>query len=78
MHNPPSRQNLKSWWRQFKLPKDDGPLETPRVFGIPLRESLRYASVQISTADPNGDLYVWGYIPVVVAKWCVCHVLLSR
>lgn len=38
------------------------------VFGIPLRESLRYASVQISTADPQGDLYVWGYIPVVVAK----------
>lgn len=41
------------------------------VFGIPLRESLRYASVQISTADPQGDLYVWGYIPVVVAKWSV-------
>lgn len=41
------------------------------VFGKPLRESLRYASVQISTAGANGELYVWGYIPVVVAKWYV-------
>ncbi|KAF8632236.1 hypothetical protein AX15_001988 [Amanita polypyramis BW_CC] len=43
------------------------PLEHP-VFGKPLQESLRYASVQISTSDSNGRLYVWGYIPVVVAK----------
>ncbi|KAJ3480783.1 hypothetical protein NLI96_g8099 [Meripilus lineatus] len=41
------------------------------VFGKPLKESLRYASVQISTANSNGELYVWGFIPVVVAKWCV-------
>ncbi|PFH52936.1 hypothetical protein AMATHDRAFT_138818 [Amanita thiersii Skay4041] len=39
------------------------------VFGRPLQDSLRYASVQISTADTSGRLYVWGYIPVVVAKW---------
>ncbi|TDL25720.1 Rho GTPase activation protein [Rickenella mellea] len=38
------------------------------VFGVPLRESLHYASVQISTANADGELYVWGYIPVVVAK----------
>lgn len=45
------------------------------MFGKPLKESLKYASVQISTANANGELYVWGYIPVVVAKWCVavCH-----
>jgi hypothetical protein len=41
------------------------------VFGSPLKESLKYANVQISTADTSGKLYVWGYIPVVVAKWCV-------
>jgi hypothetical protein len=41
------------------------------VFGKPLKDSLQYASVQISTANANGDLYVWGYIPVVVAKWSV-------
>ena len=41
------------------------------VFGKPLKDSLRFASVQISTANASGDLYVWGYIPVVVAKWYV-------
>lgn len=47
----------------------DGVVHT--VFGKPLGESLRYASVQISTPNTNGELYVWGYIPVVVAKWYV-------
>ena len=41
------------------------------VFGRPLKDSLKYASVQVSTADASGKLYVWGYIPVVVAKWYV-------
>lgn len=53
------------------------------VFGKPLRDSLKFASVQISTANANGELYVWGYIPVVVAKWCVavsslCVILAHR
>lgn len=39
------------------------------VFGKPLSESLKYASVPISTASQAGELYVWGYVPVVVAKW---------
>ncbi|CEL55267.1 Rho-GTPase-activating protein 5 OS=Schizosaccharomyces pombe (strain 972 / ATCC 24843) GN=rga5 PE=4 SV=2 [Rhizoctonia solani AG-1 IB] len=81
MHRPSSppatKQNLKTWWKQFKnvqggiLKRDPDELvkNAPHtVFGIPLRESLRYASVQISTANPQGELYVWGYIPVVVAK----------
>ncbi|KAF8969187.1 Rho GTPase activation protein, partial [Flammula alnicola] len=75
-HHPPTKANLKAWWSQFnfvpKTKKDvmQGPTEVPDhpVFGKPLKESLRYASVQISTADANGDLYVWGFIPVVVAK----------
>jgi hypothetical protein len=41
------------------------------VFGRPLKDSLKHASVQVSTADASGKLYVWGYIPVVVAKWYV-------
>ncbi|KAJ7170894.1 Rho GTPase activation protein [Mycena crocata] len=69
----PSRANLKAWWAGFtsaqkhKDGEDKGePVHT--VFGKPLKESLKYASVQISTANANGELYVWGYIPVVVAK----------
>lgn len=45
------------------------------VFAKPLKDSLRRASVQISTANADGDLYVWGYIPVVVAKWSVSLLL---
>lgn len=42
------------------------------MFGVPLRESLRYANVPISTASGSGGvLYIYGYVPVVVAKWCV-------
>ncbi|KZP31803.1 Rho GTPase activation protein [Athelia psychrophila] len=74
---PPTKANLKSWWNHFNFVqkvKHDAeahiaagePVHT--VFGKPLKESLRYASVQISTANAGGDLYVWGYIPVVVAK----------
>lgn len=47
------------------------------VFGRPLKESLKFANVQVSTADTSGQLYVWGYIPVVVAKWCVLVLVLS-
>ncbi|KAL9936874.1 hypothetical protein V8E36_004109 [Tilletia maclaganii] len=38
------------------------------VFGVPLRTSLKYASVAISMAAEDGKEYVWGYIPVIVAK----------
>jgi hypothetical protein len=37
-------------------------IDTRCVFGIPLSESIEYASVQISTAGPDGALYVWGYV----------------
>lgn len=50
----------------LRIKLDDGPHP---VFGAPLHESLKYAAVQISTANTNGELYVWGDIPVVVAKW---------
>lgn len=46
---------------------DDGAVHP--VFGVPLRESLNYASAQIQTAGADGEMYVWGDIPVVVAKW---------
>lgn len=53
-----------------RLASPDGPPQGA-VFGRPLRESLKRASVQISTAGNNGELFVWGHIPVVVAKWYV-------
>ncbi|KAK7033350.1 Rho GTPase activator [Favolaschia claudopus] len=67
----PTRASLKAWWAGFTSAQkhkehEEEPVHT--VFGKPLKESLKYASVQISTANANGELYVWGYIPVVVAK----------
>ncbi|KIM84162.1 hypothetical protein PILCRDRAFT_818484 [Piloderma croceum F 1598] len=72
--SPPTKQNLKAWWNHFnfvqkaKKEAEARGEEVHTVFKKPLKESLRYASVQISTANANGELYVWGYIPVVVAK----------
>ncbi|KAI9000460.1 Rho GTPase activation protein [Trametes punicea] len=76
----PTKASLKTWWNHFtfaqrvKKEAEDkkgaacGAEGENHVFGKPLKESLKYASVQISTANANGELYVWGYIPVVVAK----------
>ena len=74
----PTKASLKTWWNHFtfaqraKKEAEEKKAATGEnvVFGKPLKESLKYASVQISTANANGELYVWGYIPVVVAKWC--------
>ncbi|GAA5864697.1 hypothetical protein JCM8547_008273 [Rhodosporidiobolus lusitaniae] len=39
-----------------------------RVFGVRLEDSLQYASVAISMVGPDGKQYVYGYVPIVVAK----------
>ncbi|KAK4688433.1 GTPase-activating protein SAC7, partial [Tremellales sp. Uapishka_1] len=67
-------QGLKTWWKGFggKADEPTKASDVGGVFGVPLHESLEYASVQISTAGPDGELYVWGAIPVVVAK-CGLH-----
>ncbi|KAH8100982.1 Rho GTPase activation protein [Cristinia sonorae] len=70
---PPTKASLKTWWNHFVFAQRARKEAEEKkgqnvVFGKPLKESLKYASVQISTANANGELYVWGYIPVVVAK----------
>ncbi|KAI0696907.1 Rho GTPase activation protein [Cytidiella melzeri] len=73
---PPTKASLKTWWNHFtfaqrakrEAEEKKEALGRSVVFCRPLQESLKYASVQISTANANGELYVWGYIPVVVAK----------
>lgn len=41
------------------------------VFAVPLSEAITYASITISTPGPNGDFFVWGVVPTVVARWYV-------
>ncbi|KAF5237308.1 hypothetical protein FANTH_10874 [Fusarium anthophilum] len=76
--SPPSKRDLKSWWKGFKLPsKHQEPQETrPQgIFGVPLRQSITYANVAISLIDENGQSYIYGYVPIVVAK---CGVFLKE
>lgn len=47
----------------------------PGIFGIPLRQSITYANVAISLVDENGESYIYGYVPIVVAK---CGVFLKE
>ncbi|TIC33606.1 hypothetical protein E3Q10_00674 [Wallemia mellicola] len=81
-------QNLRKAVYSYKLQAEAQDIGTPKhersfakkktdsqvpIFGIPLRESLRNAHVQISTAAlDSDDHFVCGFVPVVVAK-CGLH-----
>ncbi|RKF82587.1 Rho-GTPase-activating protein 5 [Golovinomyces cichoracearum] len=45
------------------------------IFGVPLRKSITYANVAISLVDGEGKSYIYGYVPIVVAK---CGVFLKE
>ena len=45
------------------------------IFGVPLRQSITYANVAISLVDDSGKSYIYGYVPIVVAK---CGVYLKE
>lgn len=49
--------------------------KAPGIFGVPLRQSIVYANVAISLVDDNGKSYIYGYVPIVVAK---CGVYLKE
>ncbi|OAA80085.1 GPI biosynthesis protein Pig-F [Akanthomyces lecanii RCEF 1005] len=76
--SPPNKRDLKSWWKGFILPsKNQEQHETraPGIFGVPLRQSITYANVAISLIDEQGQSYIYGYVPIVVAK---CGVFLKE
>jgi len=45
------------------------------IFGVPLHQSIRYANVAISLFNDEGQSYIYGYVPIVVAK---CGVFLKE
>ncbi|RMZ79939.1 hypothetical protein DV738_g2982, partial [Chaetothyriales sp. CBS 135597] len=47
----------------------------PAIFGVPLAESIRYANVAISLTNEHGESFIYGYVPIVVAK---CGVFLKE
>ncbi|KAL2146056.1 hypothetical protein VTI28DRAFT_5395 [Corynascus sepedonium] len=76
--SPPSKRDLKSWWKGFKLPSKHQESQEHRpqgIFGVPLRQSITYANVAISLVDEDGKSYIYGYVPIVVAK---CGVFLKE
>ncbi|TRX94784.1 hypothetical protein FHL15_004245 [Xylaria flabelliformis] len=82
--SPPSkRADLKSWWKKFQVQPArhhetrDAQTDTrpPGIFGVPLRQSITYANVAISLIDEHGQSYIYGYVPIVVAK---CGVYLKE
>jgi hypothetical protein len=50
-------------------------LDPTGIFGVPLQESIRYANVAISLLDDSNQPYIYGYVPIVVAK---CGVYLKE
>ncbi|KAL9011486.1 MAG: hypothetical protein Q9173_003667 [Seirophora scorigena] len=78
---PPSKRDLTSWWKNFKKnakkeeEKPDIAETPPGIFGVALQDSIRYANVAISLTNERGESYIYGYVPIVVAK---CGVYLKE
>ncbi|KAF4554959.1 RhoGAP domain-containing protein 3 [Elsinoe fawcettii] len=71
-----SKRDLASWWKSFKRGNKLEEQKVPTgIFGVPLHESIRYANVAISLFNDNGESYIYGYVPIVVAK---CGVFLKE
>ena len=45
------------------------------IFGVKLQDSIKYANVAISLTDDQGESFIYGYVPIVVAK---CGVFLKE
>ncbi|KAI1213077.1 RhoGAP-domain-containing protein [Annulohypoxylon truncatum] len=76
--SPPSKRDLKSWWKSFQTRakhQETQDTQPKGIFGVPLRQSITYANVAISLVDEKGKSYIYGYVPIVVAK---CGVFLKE
>ncbi|KAI1467120.1 uncharacterized protein F4812DRAFT_50121 [Daldinia caldariorum] len=76
--SPPSKRDLKSWWKAFQTRsrhQESQESQPKGIFGVPLRQSITYANVAISLVDEDGKSYIYGYVPIVVAK---CGVFLKE
>ncbi|ORY17115.1 Rho GTPase activation protein, partial [Clohesyomyces aquaticus] len=74
---PATRRDLTSWWKTFSkrgnIKKDEEKVRG--IFGVPLITSIPYANVAISLFNETGESYIYGYVPIVVAK---CGVFLKE
>ncbi|KAJ4310146.1 GTPase activating protein (GAP) for Rho1p [Neodidymelliopsis sp. IMI 364377] len=77
-----ARRDLTSWWRTFSKravkKEEEQKAEAAAqqgIFGVPLIQSIPYANVAISLFNEHGESYIYGYVPIVVAK---CGVFLKE
>ncbi|KAJ5807922.1 hypothetical protein N7474_009191 [Penicillium riverlandense] len=62
--------------RSDQLARPFGVRQPPRgIFGVPLNVSIKYANVAISLTNDHGESFIYGYVPIVVAK---CGVFLKE
>ncbi|KKY25130.1 putative rho gtpase activator [Phaeomoniella chlamydospora] len=74
--SPPSKRELASWWKNFrKTTKKEEEKVSAGIFGVPLADSIKYANVAISLTNEQGESFIYGYVPIVVAK---CGVYLKE
>jgi hypothetical protein len=69
---------LISWWKRFQIKnkkEEEKPQVRSGIFGVPLADSIKYANVAISLTDEHGKSFIYGYVPIVVAK---CGVFLKE
>lgn len=74
--SPSNQGGFKTWWsslgtRAMSPQRTEFPSNFPlpgTIFGQPLHYVLKCSSVPIRLADVNGEPYIWGYIPAIVAK----------
>ena len=69
----PVSQSSHQTWANLKFLLIDRVI--PGIFGVPLATSITYANVAISLFDNGGESYIYGYVPIVVAK---CGVFLKE
>ncbi|ORY73666.1 Rho GTPase activation protein [Protomyces lactucae-debilis] len=64
-----AKEGLSSWWARFKSkPSKKEEQPSKGIFGVPLHQSIQYANVAISLYNDQGQPFIYGHIPVVVAK----------
>lgn len=70
-----SKRSIKNWWKQFQTdPRTDLQPKvgsSQNVFDVALQTSIPYANVAISLMNDQGELFVYGYIPIIVGKCCI-------
>ncbi|KAL9085317.1 MAG: hypothetical protein Q9159_004766 [Coniocarpon cinnabarinum] len=81
-----TKRDLRSWWKNFRNREKQeeekqaavtaaAPPPNPGIFGVPLQTSIIYANVAISLTNNQGHGFIYGYVPIVVAK---CGVFLKE